>query len=590
MQFGKTKIFGFLVTLLCLVSVLVTACGNQNTTDQSKMAPKSQQHMTFAFEGGKGAGDISTFDPAQTADLSSFQAELLVFTGLVQLDNNMQVQPCLASSWDISADRLTWTFHLKPHLQFSDGTTLDANDVAYSFNRALSPAVQTLSGDLASNYLGVLKDAAAFTTGGAGAPSTLIGDSIIVKDPNTLQLILTKSTSYFLGDLSTAVAWVVEKSVIEKWGNNNWTDHLADHGGQGGDGPFKVLSYDHNTGIKFVPNPYYSGQHPLLQEVTYAFYKTSETGYKAYQANQADQATVPAALVPTEKAKLGSQYNQTPILGMTYLTMNYLFKPFDNIKIRQAFELAINKDVLASSIYNSLVTPTCHIVPSGEPGYNQNLTCPHGAPTSGNTGLAKQLLTEGMKEEHVTTLPPVSFVYFTDSTIQAKLAASLHQMWLTALGVNVQLQSMDFNIWLTKTSQSVCPTPATPAQCLNQGLQFSYGGYTADYPDPQDWTSLQLGTGSSNNLVNYGDNFSTDAATQLATQKGLTTADAMPNGPARYHAYNQLEQQMVNDVAWCSLFQRSNEEANKPWVIGWKDNGILGVPPDYWAHVYIAAH
>ncbi|MGH2509401.1 MAG: ABC transporter substrate-binding protein, partial [Ktedonobacteraceae bacterium] len=136
MTSGKKFTLGFLPTLLCLVAMLVTACGSTTSQPTAAKAPATQQHLRVAFSGGNGPGDITTFDPAEDGDLYSSEAIQMVFTGLVSLNDQLKVQAQLASSWDTSANGLIWTFHLKPNLKFSDGTTLDANDVAYSINRA----------------------------------------------------------------------------------------------------------------------------------------------------------------------------------------------------------------------------------------------------------------------------------------------------------------------------------------------------------------------------------------------------------------------------------------------------------------------
>ncbi|MEO7019359.1 MAG: ABC transporter substrate-binding protein [Ktedonobacteraceae bacterium] len=195
MKSGKKFNVKLLPALLCLVAMLVAACGNNNSVTQTQKAPNAQQHMHIAFEGGNGGGDMTTFDPALASDTQSGQAISMVFTGMVQLNNDLKIQPQLASSWDTSPNGLKWTFHLKHNLKFSDGNTLDASDVAYSINRALSQSINNLSGGLAATYLGQIKDSAAFTASGAGAPTTLIGDSIKVVDENTLELDLSQNAA-----------------------------------------------------------------------------------------------------------------------------------------------------------------------------------------------------------------------------------------------------------------------------------------------------------------------------------------------------------------------------------------------------------
>jgi oligopeptide transport system substrate-binding protein len=287
---------------------------------------------------------------------------------------------------------------------------------------------------------------------------------------------------------------------------------------------------------------------------------------------------------------LGTQYHQFPTLIIRFLAMNYLAKPFDNVKIRQAFMLSINKDVLATSIYNGLEVPTCHIVPQGMPGYDASLTCPGNAPTTGDFAQAKQLLQQGMQEEGITTLPKITFTYRSNSATQEKLVTTLRQMWQTNLGVTIETQTMDFGKLLHLESQSTCATPDTPAKCLNKGLQIWYAGWAADYPDPQDWTSLQFGKGEGYNEFNYGQNLTANAVQQQATQQALAASDVATPGAARYTSYNPSEQQLVNDVAWGSLFQDLGQEANKLYIAGWHDNAEEIVPPDYWAHIYITTH
>jgi oligopeptide transport system substrate-binding protein len=147
----------------------------------------------------------------------------------------LKVTPQLASSYEVASDGLTWTFHLRPNLKFSDGTPLTSADVVYSINRALLPATKSVVGPV---YLALIKDSDKLN---AGKITTIIGDSLLTPDPNTVVIIANKKAAYFLDALVYSTSYVAEKSVVEKYGTT-WTEHLADNGGQGGDGPFKVVS------------------------------------------------------------------------------------------------------------------------------------------------------------------------------------------------------------------------------------------------------------------------------------------------------------------------------------------------------------
>jgi len=582
MRNGKKLTTGFLPTLLILVAMLVVACGGGGGTSNATptaaaKAPASQQVDRVVL----GTSDIATFDPAQATDLYSAEAIYTVFTGLVELNDKLEVKGQLASNWTTSSDNLTWTFTLKSGLKFSDGTPITSADVVYSIDRALSPQISALNG-VSLTYLGLIKDSEKRVN---GKIPTLIGDSLLTPDANTVVIKLNKPGAYFLGALSYQTSWVVEKKVIQQWGLK-WTDHLTDNGGQGGAGPFVVKSWDHNKGVDLVPNPNYYGNHPQVATLSYRFYKNPKTAYEAYQAGQLDETGDAGFGIPSanyDQAKTSKEFVKTPSLSLGYYAMNYLAKPFDNIKIRQAFALAINKDLLNQAIYKGQYVPTCHIVPQGMPGYNPNLQCPGGVTTAGDVTKAKQLVNQGMQEAGYTlaTFPTVTITYPNGSADRDNQITTVRQMWKTALGIDVKAQAIDFNQLVTDLNSTIKNS---------KGLQMWAIGWIADYPDPQDWTTLQFDKGSPNNYFNYGQNNSSDAAQQQQVQQQLEQADVTANQTQRLQMYNQTEQQLVNDVAWLPIFQESTSRLVKSYVIGRVFNGAGVVPPDDWANAYITAH
>jgi peptide/nickel transport system substrate-binding protein/oligopeptide transport system substrate-binding protein len=229
------------------------------------------------------------------------------------------------------------------------------------------------------------------------------------------------------------------------------------------------------------------------------------------------------------------------------------------------------------------------------PGYDPNLQCPGGGPTKGDPTKAKALFNQGMQEEGLTlaTFPSITLTYPTGAQDTADQVTTMIQAWQTVLGVTVKPQAIDFNTLVTETNQTVCQTPDTPAKCLNKGLQMWWIGWIADYPDPQDWTTLQFGQGSANDNMNYGQNLSSDIAQQKQVQQMLAQADAMvgtDQQDARMKLYNQAEEQLVNDVAWMSLFQSDVVGVIKKYVQGVVLNAQSLTPPDDWANIYISAH
>jgi oligopeptide transport system substrate-binding protein len=582
MKPGKKFTLGFLPTLLALVAMLMAGCGGGPATSTAPTkAPANEQ----IYRVGLPVSNVKTLDPAQDVDLYSAQTSEMIYTGLVMENDQLAVTGQLATSWDVSSDGLTYTFHLRPNMKFSDGQPLDANAVAFSIDRALSPTLYAAT-YAPGLYLGLLKDAA---LRGNGKISTLIGDSIKVIDNNTISLTISQKSAYFLQSLTYQCAWVVEPSFVQKWGAK-WTDHRADAGGAGSSGPWIIQSYNPSTGITFVPNPNYYGKQPQLKKVEFLFYQDIDSMYKAYQANQLDNTGVPTADIPVAEKDV-AEFKKAPSLSIFYIAMNFLYKPFDNIDIRQAFSMAINRDLIAHNIEKDAVTPSCHIVPFGMPGYDQNLTCPGGAPTKGDPAKAKQLFEQGLQAEGLTdaTFPSITLYYPSGAADTAAQVTTMIQNWQQAFGVTIKSQAVDFNTLTTDTENTLCQTPNDPQKCLNKGLAMWWLGWIADYPDPQDWTTLQFGVNSTNNDMNYGQNLSSDIAQQKQVQQELAKADA-DLGNDRMSIYNQAEQQLVNDVAWCSLFQSDVVGMIKKYVQGVVINAQSLTPPDDWANIYISTH
>ena len=553
---------------LCLSSFLLTACNlfGGSPTKPLVKAPTSKQTYTMPEVG---IPDIDTLDPALAHDPASITIVQMLFTGLVQLDDKLQVHPQLASSWDLAPDGVTWTFHLKKNLHFSDGTPLTSKDVAYSIDRALQPATQSTVAPL---YLSLIKDSDALL---AGRITTLIDDSLQTPDDATLVIVTNKKSAYFLNMLTYTCSYVVEKSFITKYAKK-FTDHLAEGGGTG---PFTLVKYVHGQELDFAPNKNYYDPKPQLQHVRVAFYHQASDAYQAYQHGTLDTTGVPQATFASDKKR--KDFYQIPQLWINYYTMNYLTKPFDNIHIRQAFALAIDKTAIANSAWKGTVLPTNHIVPQGMPGYNDALTGPDGTQSlTGNMKEAQALFKQGLQEEQwssVAQVPPITLTYATgvanaDSEVTAMIA-----MWHKVLGITVTADPIDYNTLLDRV---------TAATNNATGLQFWGLAWVAEYPDPQDWLTLQFDNGVPNNNMNYGQNTSMTAAQQQATQKQLEVADANTQQDARLRSYQQAEQQLVNDVAWMPMEQVTNTFLRSPAIVGMVDNGQGIIPPDDWANIY----
>ncbi|QBD77428.1 peptide ABC transporter substrate-binding protein [Ktedonosporobacter rubrisoli] len=575
MQPGKRFAISFFSSLSCLLMLVLASCGSSNgatpaTTATSK-APDSKQIYVTA-QGGH--TDIKTFDPALSTDAGSNYAIQAVFTGLVQFDDKLQITDQLAASHSVSSDGMTWTFKLKPNLKFSDGTPLTSQDVIYSIDRSLKPSLKST---VSPTYLALVKDS---DKRFSGKIPSLINDSLLAPDPQTVVIKTNQKAAYFLDALAYSTSYVVEKSLIDKYGDTQWVEHLNEGGGAG---PWEVTKWQHGKDIEFAPNPNYYGPHPQLHKLILAFFATVDTAFKTYKTGGISSTGVPTPDISEAKAMPNNQFHLVPQLWINWYAMNYLVKPFDNTKIRQAFALALNKDLIAQKVHRGVYIATNHIVPEGMPGYNPNLTGPAGVKgTAGDPALAKKLFQEGLQEEGMTlqTLPTIRLTYA--SSFQAEMdneIAVVQQMWHDVLGVTVKPESVDLN----KLYGDISNATNNP-----QGLMLWMLGWVADYPDPQDWLTLQFGKGSANNNVNFGQNQAKDAAQQQALQQEMIQADANTNPTDRMQQYMKIEQELVNDAVVIPEYQVAAPKVRKPCVAGFEDNDLGLVAPDSWSKVYIS--
>lgn len=563
----KKRITGPLLALCCILTMVLAACGGNNgsSSGSKTAAPPEKQVLRYPV-----VGDIATFDPALVQDTDSNFPVQAVFTGLVTLDANLAVKPQLATSWQQSADGLTWTFKLKPHLTFSDGTPLTSQDVVWSINRTL---LQTTKSPV-SYYLSLIKD---YKKIARGEISTLIGSSLLTPDPQTVVIVLSQPAAYFLQTLSYPTSYVVEKKLVDKYGVK-FTDHLDEGGGAG---PFKVVSYSHSRGIELVPNDKYYGPKTKLQHLEVVFYTDQDGMYKAYQANQLDFTYVPSANIEVERNSPG--FRETSVLVIRYIAMNYLAKPFNTIKIRQAFALALNKDLLVQSALKNAFTPSNHIVPTGMPGYYPDLTGPDGVKsTQGDASKAKTLLQQGLQEagyNSVAALPPITLTFYPRNQGYKDAITAAVQMWQNTLGIKV-------NVDIVARAKLLDLENATKGN--SAPLQMWQAGWNSDYPDPQDWISTFFANGSDYNQFNYGQNQSATASQQQQVQQQLAQADVTKDQTQRLKLYHDAEQKIINDVGWLPLWQEKIQSLTRSNVQHLLINAQQLIPPDDWGQIYIS--
>jgi oligopeptide transport system substrate-binding protein len=593
MRHLSRQLVGLAPVTMTLAVVLLAGCALPGFGQTSNnMAPRSQQVLNYQLV--TGASDIAGMDPgASFADLketglSAHAASLLpislVFSGLVALDANLAVENWDAKHIAVSADGLKYTFTLRDDLKFSDGKPVTATDYAFGINRTLDPCLASP----VAPYLYEIKDALTFNAERCtvGTPNTyeagygqttpvlkdLLHDSVVASDPKTLVVTLAAPASYFLAAFAYPSAAAIEQGVVgTSASDSTWTDALSKGpSGQGGSGPYYVSSWNHKGSLVLKANPYFRTA-PHIQTINFSIFADATSAYKAYTGGTTDIGYPPVASLAQVRGQ--ADFHQHAALWTNYLGMNWKQAPFDDVRVRQAFALALNKDQINTDVLGGAQLPTNHLIPSGMPGYNAALVGPAGvASTQGDATKAKALWQAYVAEKcggQASSCAAVTLSYSSSSATADAVSKRMQQMWKTVLGVDVTLKTVEFDTLL--------------GQLATGGAQFWNIGWRAYYPDPQNWLSLQF-LCCPEAAYNAGHVNLSDANSMLAQ------ADANLDQTQRLKQYQTAEQKLVDAVAWVPYDQVMNHWQSHAWVHGYAETALGEPSLDQWLAMYITTH
>ncbi len=614
-QSRKPSKVGLLIALMGALTLILSACNIGGGAAAGNISLASNQIFTWPYVDKSGImGHNAVLDPAQITTYKDLSLVSMFYTNLVTFSPTLGIQPDAATSWDVSADGKTYTFHLRPNLKFSDGAPITAADFAYSLDRALDPNLCSVGS--ANTYAKVIVDP---TTGanlcaqmgaahlnyilganqrvGIETPSipTIIspnGDNshygLSVIDSQTLRIRLSSPIRFFLDSLTYPTGDVVERSLVEnhKYAGGLWVDHLDLAGCSG---PFKIKSYGAGAVMTLVPNPYWEQAfHKTLKltQVVRPVISTVQIEYTSYRAGQYDYADV--SLNQYQFARGQIDFHDMIALETRYFGLNFQQPPFNNLQVRQAFDLALDKQYLVDNVENGGAVPTNHIVPQGMAGYYPGLLNPQADGTqslTGNVEIAKVLLGKAQAScasADPTTHPECPYIFGSspqaitlyvadDDQTNVSIANAAALIWNQALGLNVRVKTVTFDTLVGYLISSPATDPM-PMWAI---------GWIADYPDPEDFLTLQFTPAGG---------FDSEGINDPKLNSLLNSADTEQDPVKRMQMYNQAEQMVVEEVAWIPYQQSKIAWRLRTYVHGFTYNG-LGIMLDVdWPNVYIAAH
>lgn len=456
----------YLLLLLTLLTVIVIVACTANE-DAGKEEPQKTDEGTD--EEGETEGDSgekvlrlnngvepTSFNPSIGFDAVSWDPLNNLMEGLTRLDQDSRAAPGVAEEWDISDDKLTYTFHLREDANWSNGDPVTAEDFVYAWKYMLDP--ETAS---SAAFLGYFIEGAEEYNAGEGSADDVAIHAI---DEKTLEVVLTAPTGFFLDLLTNPAFFPINHKVAAE--NENWH---AEADSFVANGPFKLESWEHDNEMVFAKNEHYWDADTVkLDKVHFAMVNDENTQYQMFQSGELDTASIPPEL--SDEFIEGDNVYIGDYGGLEFYRFNVTKEPFDNKKIRQAFSYAIDRESIAEYVVKNKVEPAFGYVspgfisPTGEDFRDVN-----GDLVALDPEKAKELLEEGMEEEGYDELPEVVLSYNTSDSNKA-VAEAIQDMLKENLGVEVKLENQEWNVYAEAQQ--------------NLELQFSRSSFINDYYDP----------------------------------------------------------------------------------------------------------
>lgn len=421
-----------LLILLLVVSMFLAACaggGDDSASDSDSGTDDGNQGEEGTTDGGGEGGDLilavlsdaSSLDPAGSNDVPSSNIQANIFETLVNRNDNNEIEPGLATEWN-AIDDTTWEFKLQEGVTFHDGEEFNAEAVKKSLDRVRDP-------EIASPRFFLFE----------------MIESVDVVDDYTVQIKTAYPFAPLLAHLSHNGGSIISPKSIEE-------DYAAMENGEEpgsvisenpvGTGYFKFESWNPGSEIKLTKNEDYWNEPAKVDSVTFKVVPEAATRVAELETGNAH---IIDPVQPNEVQQINDSGNgtvhQKPSSSLSYIGFNTEKEPFNDVRVRQAISMLVNKDDIISGVYEGFGIPAKGPLAPGIFGYNEDAK-----PIEYNVEEAKKLLEEaGYADGFSTTI-------WTNDNPQRVDAAVLLQQELKAVGIDVQIEQMEFGTYLDQTA------------------------------------------------------------------------------------------------------------------------------------------
>jgi oligopeptide transport system substrate-binding protein len=509
------------------------------------------QEMTYNL-----VTEPKSIDP--TLSQAVVEATIIInnFEGLTRLGPGDVPQPGVAEKWEISKDGLTYTFHLRKDAKWSNGDPVTAQDFEFAWKRALDPKA-------AAEYayqLYYLKNGEAFNTKKITDPEQI---GVKAKDDRTLVVTLEGPCPYFLSLGYFPTLSPLHRKTVES-NPEKWT---LDPKTYIGNGPFKMTKWVHNERMEFEPNSnYWDKKVVKLKKLTFLMVEeqsTSLTMFESGQIDLLDDNGISRPEIPRLQASGALKFN--PYLGTYYYMFNTKKSPTDNLKVRHALALAIDRGQIVKFITKAGETPASAFVPNGVPdAVPGQFFRPVGGSFFKDNDLAaaKKLLTEAGYPDG-KGFPAIEILYNTHE-MHKQIAEAIQEMWKKNLGINVTLTNQEWKVYMT-----------TRRALSYNGV--ARAGWIGDYVDPMTFIDLWTST-SGNNQTGWG---------SPKYDELVKTAKMSGDPKVRMKAMHDAEAILMQDMPVAPIYFYTKPFLAKDWV---KDVNQSALGFMLFNTAYVAAH
>ncbi|WGL59488.1 peptide ABC transporter substrate-binding protein [Pigmentibacter sp. JX0631] len=382
--------------------------------------------------------DPKTLDPQKCNESTCTAIIKQLFEGLITTDVVGNIIPSSAEKWKVSNDGKIYTFFLKKNLKWSDNTSLTAKDFVYSFRRLVDPKIASEQATLLESVMNASEIIA------GKKPITSLG--VYAVDDFTLEFVLSKPSPAFFENLTVTNTYPVQEKNVEKY-----KDTFTQVNNLISNGPYQLKFRKVGDKVSVQKNPYYwDEKNYFIEKINFFAVVDQNTEFSMYEAGQLDiTSNIPPNKFAQIKVKFSKELVNNPYLASYVYVLNTQKKPLNNIKLRKALSIAIDRDIITRSVLGMGQKPLYDLVPYGIKNYSQNVSYWQNWPRSKQLEEAKKLYQEA---GFSTQNPLIIHILYNTNEAHKKIATSVAAMWKTNLGVQVETVNEEWKTMLDKRS------------------------------------------------------------------------------------------------------------------------------------------